>query len=143
MHGMCITHVVENRVPMGREVGEGMFASKALLCLFVMAETTGKGSSGKDTAKTASQISPPSINLSKGGGAICSMPENSAANKVVYIYYPEASGVTLDEENVTLLAQRYRKTYAQVRNAVIAEHLRAWCAKPDKLTRRSQRASVT
>ena len=47
-----------------------------------MAETAGKGPNGKGIAKTASQISPPSINLPKGGGAIPGMGEKFAANPV-------------------------------------------------------------
>jgi len=47
-----------------------------------MAETAGKGSNEKDTSKAASQMSPPSITPSKGGGAIDDRGEKFAANPV-------------------------------------------------------------
>jgi len=47
-----------------------------------MAETAGKGSNEKDTSKAASQMSPPSITLPKGGGAIHGRREKFAANPV-------------------------------------------------------------
>lgn len=47
-----------------------------------MPETTGKDTNGKEAAKTTNQISPPSISLPKGGGAIRGMGEKFAANPV-------------------------------------------------------------
>jgi len=47
-----------------------------------MPEIARKGSNGKDSAKTEGQISPPSINLPTGGGAIRGMGEKFAVNPV-------------------------------------------------------------
>jgi len=47
-----------------------------------MTETAGKDSNEKDTSKAAGQMSPPSITLPKGGGAIHGRGEKFAANPV-------------------------------------------------------------
>jgi hypothetical protein len=83
-HGICTREVTGDRISYGKRIHSKGFShhDREFSGVVIMTEITGKGSNGKDSTKTANHISPPSINLPKGGGAIRGMGEKFAANPV-------------------------------------------------------------